>query len=169
MPRHQHQPGEEPPVAPAQIRGAYALPATYGATCIVLQVRSEKWLHAWWTINDNDFKRAGFALGGINGAARVILRVHNLGSHGPSPTEAMPWWYVAVNPGAGRWFFQVPSADCRYKVEIGLLGDSGGFEPMASSNIARTPRIHPGSSRARLNLSWSGSLNISRQGVIRNE
>jgi hypothetical protein len=131
------------PRAPSRsLEEAFAIPAGYGETVLVLMVRDPWWVHAYWEVT-----------GGVERAARSqlqpeevaglqsVLRVYDV-----TETEGAPaarWFDIPLSGLATNWYIHVNAPNRSFVVELGLLTGAGRFLPLVRSNPVTTPRDGP--------------------------
>jgi hypothetical protein len=121
-------------------REATELPAGYGRTQLTLMEVDPHRVHAFWEVTRADREAAKRRLN--SGAARApwVLRVHEATPPGSGRPHAPRHFDVPVDLAPGNWYVDVPTDGCVYEAELGLITDSGRFEPACKSNAVRVPR-----------------------------
>lgn len=106
---------------------------------IVALARDPRHLYVYWETNPGLAEKARQALGGKGWEKlRWTLRVHDV--TGVEPENASRVFDVAVERGSGSAYVDVGRPDSEYIVSIGIMDDEGGFEAVAVSGRAMTPR-----------------------------
>jgi hypothetical protein len=108
------------------------LPADYGETRIVVQVRDPHWAHAYWQIPRSELKRLELDVGIFEFAhSHFVLRVHNV-SDGYTQE-------FRLSDNARSHYFYLEKADTVYQAELGLQSPTEGYSFIALSNLIQTP------------------------------
>ena len=116
----------------------YGLPEKYGQDRIVAMTRDPYWVCTYWEITEETLVRALQGLGKEQSNARRILRVYVVDDRKNRPERIL--FDVTLTPEARNWYINVGGPGRAYRVDIGLLTESGKFVCLASSNIVSTPR-----------------------------
>ncbi len=121
------------------------LPEDYGVSRLVLLIRDPWWIHAYWRLagHDREFLRTR-----LREERRLVLRVEE------TPESAAPGRHMdfAIEASNGNWYIDVQFANRVYQAVIGLVDQSGGFEPFLVSNAVRTP---PDTLSDELDAEWA--------------
>ena len=118
------------PVAENDLTGD--LPADYGETRIVVQVRDPHWAHAYWQIPRSEIKRLERSVGIFEFAhSHFVLRVHNV-------TDGFTQEF-SLSEHARSYYFYLEKASTVYQAELGLQSPSEGYSFIALSNLIQTP------------------------------
>ncbi|MEW6709763.1 MAG: DUF4912 domain-containing protein, partial [Candidatus Riflebacteria bacterium] len=118
------------PVAEEDLTGD--LPADYGETRIVVQVRDPHWAHAYWQIPRAELKRLEMSVGIFEFAhSHFVLRVHNV-SDGFTQE-------FSLSEHARSYYFYLEKANTVYQAELGLQSPTEGYTFIALSNLVQTP------------------------------
>ncbi len=108
------------------------LPADYGETKIVVQVRDPHWAHAYWQIPKSELKRLELGVGIFEFAhSYFVLRVHNV-------TEGFTHDFK-LSENARSHYFYLNKANTVYQAELGLVSPTEGYTFIALSNLVQTP------------------------------
>ncbi|GAB4268015.1 MAG: hypothetical protein Kow0029_03000 [Candidatus Rifleibacteriota bacterium] len=108
------------------------LPADYGETRIVVQVRDPHWAHAYWQIPRSVLKRLEMDLGIFEFAhSHFVLRVHNV-------TDGFSQEFK-LSEFARSHYFYLEKPNTVYQVELGLQSPTEGYTFIALSNMIQTP------------------------------
>ncbi len=118
------------PVAEEDLTGD--LPADYGETRVVVQVRDPHWAHAYWQIPRAELKRLEMSVGIFEFAhSHFVLRVHNV-------TDGFTQEF-SLSEHARSYYFYLEKANTVYQAELGLQSPTEGYTFIALSNLVQTP------------------------------
>lgn len=120
---------------------ACQVPAGYGETRIVLQVRDPFWMHAYWEISRETALDLARELGESLSSSRLTLRVNDMTNRDGADSGRQI--AIDVHPFADNWYINVCEPDRSYCVDLGLTSGSDQFRFIARSNVVRTPRVGP--------------------------
>ena len=121
----------------------YELPAEYGDTRIVIQVRDPYWLHSYWEINEDKINSVRLDLGTQLNSARRILRVYDITNVTFDGGNANKYFDININDYATSWYINPQEASRSFCVDIGYLLTDGRFIMLARSNCVRMPGDGP--------------------------
>lgn len=108
------------------------LPADYGETRIVVQVRDPHWAHAYWQIPRSELKKLEMHVGIFEFAhSHFTLRVHNV-------TDGFTQEF-ALGENTRSYYFYLEKANTVYQAELGLQSPTEGYTFIALSNLVQTP------------------------------
>ncbi len=108
------------------------LPADYGETRIVVQVRDPHWAHAYWQIPRSELKKLEMHVGIFEFAhSHFSLRVHNV-------TDGFTQEF-ALGENTRSYYFYLEKANTVYQAELGLQSPTEGYTFIALSNLVQTP------------------------------
>jgi len=120
---------------------ACQVPAGYGETRIVLQVRDPFWMHAYWEISQETALDLACELGERLTSSRLTLRVNDTTMcDGADFAKRVA---IDVHPFANNWYINVCEPDRSYCVDLGLTSGADQFRLIARSNVVHTPRVRP--------------------------
>ena len=120
---------------------ACQVPAGYGETRIVLQVRDPFWMHAYWEISQETALDLACELGERLTSSRLTLRVNDTTMcDGADFAKRVA---IDVHPFANNWYINVCEPDRSYCVDLGLTSGADQFRLIARSNVVHTPRVGP--------------------------
>lgn len=118
------------PIAEEDLTGD--LPADYGETRIVVQVRDPHWAHAYWQIPRAELKRLEMDVGIFEFAhSHFVLKVHNV-------TDGFTQEFSLSEHARSHYFF-LENANTVYQAELGLHSPTEGYTFIALSNLIQTP------------------------------
>lgn len=118
------------PIAEEDLTGD--LPADYGETRIVVQVRDPHWAHAYWQIPRAELKRLEMDVGIFEYAhSHFVLKVHNV-------TDGFTQEF-SLSEHARSHYFYLENANTVYQAELGLHSPTEGYTFIALSNLIQTP------------------------------
>ncbi|HHV63108.1 MAG TPA: DUF4912 domain-containing protein [Firmicutes bacterium] len=119
----------------------YELPAGYGETKLVLQVRDPYWMHAYWEISEETIRDIQRMLGPLNwNEAQRALRVHDITGIDFNGANAHYSFDIPINNVANNWYINVERPNRRYCVDLGVKNEAGDFILITRSNPVHTPR-----------------------------
>lgn len=113
------------------------LPEGYGETRIVTMVRDPYWLFAYWEISHSKRQELGL-LGNHN--RPMLLRVYDVTDILFNGFNAHSSFDIEINDMANNWYIKVPEPNRSYCVDLATYNEAGGFQLIARSNSALTPR-----------------------------
>jgi hypothetical protein len=121
----------------------YSLPTAYGVDRIVLLVKDPWWLYAYWEIQPGTERSVrGQLLPQEVAGLQTTLRVADVtGCDAGQPPHRT--FDIILSGLANSWYIHVGEPDHAYRVDIGILANSGRFLPLARSNTVCTPRFSP--------------------------
>lgn len=103
------------------------LPATYLEDTLFLVARDPRWLFAYWDFDWTKFPAAAMR----GGHAQYFLKITK--ANGVQET------IVEITPEARNWYVPVSSPDALYFAELGFFARDGGWVPIITSGVAKTP------------------------------
>lgn len=119
------------------------LPADYGKSKMVLQVRDPWWIHAYWELAADTLNGFRQRLGSAFYAAKRILRVYDVSNIIFDGTNAHRSFDVEIGPDANNWYIDTGGPGRSWCVDLGLLLPDGSFVTMLRSNTVITPLDGP--------------------------
>ncbi len=131
--------GPAPVAADVKNRRLYELPAGYGDTRIVIQVRDPYWMHAYWEISEDRMNALRRDLGHYIHNARRILRVYDVTNLFFDGSNANKYFDIDINDHANSWYINGQEAGRSFCVDIGYLLDDERFIMIARSNCLKMP------------------------------
>jgi len=115
------------------------LPEQYGLDKIVLQVRDQRWIHAYWEVSGltydklrNDFKDEFYR-------AKRVLRVYDVSQIIFNGNNAHSFFDIQINEYASNWYIDTITPGRSWCVDLGLLLPDGRFITIVRSNTVHTP------------------------------
>ncbi|NPV53999.1 MAG: DUF4912 domain-containing protein [Firmicutes bacterium] len=119
----------------------YELPAGYGETKLVLQVRDPYWMHAYWEVSEETIRDIQGVLGPLAWEeAQRTLRVHDITDIDFDGTNSLYSFEIPINNVANNWYINVERPNRRYCVDLGVKNETGDFILITRSNPVHTPR-----------------------------
>ena len=131
--------GQAPVSAKVKERRRYELPAGYGDTRIIIQVRDPYWMHAYWEINEDKMNSVRRDLGPHMHDARRILRVYDITDVIFDGSNANKYFDIDINDYASSWYVNGGEAGRSFCLDIGYLLANGRFIMIARSNCISMP------------------------------
>ena len=131
--------GPAPVPAKVKERQLYELPAGYGDTRIVIQVRDPYWMHAYWEISEDKMNSVRRDLGPHMHDARRILRVYDITEVIFDGSNANKYFDLDINDYANNWYINGGEAGRSFCLDIGYLLTDGRFIMIARSNSISMP------------------------------
>jgi hypothetical protein len=108
------------------------LPADYGETKIVVQIRDPHWAHAYWQIPRSEFRKLELDVGIFEFAhSHFVLKLHNV-------TDGFTKEFD-ISENARSHYFYLEKSNTVYQVELGLSCPTEGYCFVALSNLVQTP------------------------------
>ncbi|MCG2712200.1 MAG: DUF4912 domain-containing protein [Candidatus Omnitrophica bacterium] len=120
-------------------RQLYELPAGYGDTRIIIQIRDPYWMHAYWEINEDKMNSVRRDLGRHMQDAKRILRVYDVTHVAFDGSNANKYFDIDINDNASSWYINGGESGRSFCVDIGYLLADGRFIMIARSNCIRMP------------------------------
>jgi len=111
----------------------------YGEDRIVLQVRDQRWIHAYWEVVHSTYDRLKSELKEEFPRARRILRVYDVSQVIFNGTNAHSFFDIQINDYASSWYIDTVNPGRSWCVELGLLLPDGKFIMIVRSNTVSTP------------------------------
>jgi hypothetical protein len=106
---------------------------------VVLMVRDPFWLHACWELTRQTVERAKAAMAEHWHTAQPILRLYDVEIGATTNTSERIARDIPIHGGVTNWYIDVANPPRGYRVDIGYLGASGKYYPLAKSNSVSTP------------------------------
>ncbi|MCP4649311.1 MAG: DUF4912 domain-containing protein [PVC group bacterium] len=128
-----------------QERDTYELPAEYGDTRIVIQVRDPYWIYSYWEINADKWAGLRQEFGDVLNSAKRMLRIYDITGVIFNGNNFNSFFDIEINDCASTWYINVGTPGRSYCVDIGLLLSDGKFITLARSNCVTTPLDGPSS------------------------
>ena len=116
---------------------ALPVPRRYNQTRITFLARDPHWAFAFWELDDHDVSRVQKA-----DPDKMVLRVHDVEAPPGDGSRSGFSFDIPVRLEDSSWYIYLPSHDCSYVVEVGMLS-AGRYACLARSNTIRTPREAP--------------------------
>ncbi|MGM0599150.1 MAG: DUF4912 domain-containing protein [Candidatus Rifleibacteriota bacterium] len=108
------------------------LPADYGETKIVVQIRDPHWAHAYWQIPRSEYRKLEQDVGIFEFAhSHFVLKLHNVSDGFTREFD--------ISEHARSHYFYLEKSDTVYQVELGLSCPTEGYCFVALSNLVQTP------------------------------
>jgi len=128
------------------------LSRTHGVDRCRIMARDPYWLHAYWEVTDESLSRGQESLQD-SGRYKRILRVHSIPSAIPAADSQPPGFFdIELEEHSSSWYIHVGIPNRDYRVDVGLLAETGLFFPLASSNRVTTP---PDQMSSDVDRDWS--------------
>ncbi len=115
------------------------LPASYGATRLILLPVEPYLVHVCWEISPEDAKRLNRSMATRLRPPVAVLRFHDVTGSDSSDQNAASFFDVPIDLRAGNWYVHLWSPGRSYFVEMGLRTADTRFFPIARSNSADLP------------------------------
>ncbi len=131
--------GPAPVSTKVKERQLYELPAGYGDTRIVVQVRDPYWMHAYWEISESKMNSVRRELGPHMHDARRVLRVYDITKVIFDGSNANKFFDIDIDDHASSWYVNGGEAGRSFCLDIGYLLADGRFVMIARSNCISMP------------------------------
>jgi len=132
------------PEAPAAVGGEWEeLPDIVEETEVVLLAVNPYLVHVYWGIAPHDLEELGRVFSRLGPRAQPVLRFYDIPQVDFDGANAPGWFEVEIDLQARNWYVHLESPAKTYCVALGLRTEGDGFQCLARSNVAETPRAWP--------------------------
>jgi hypothetical protein len=121
------------------------LPAQYGQDKIVLQVRDQRWIHAYWEVTWNTIDRLKERLGNTFFSAKWALRVYDVTHIIFDGKNAHNFLDIDITSVVNNWYIDTNGPGRSWCVDLGLKLANGEFITIVRSNTVFMPLEGPSS------------------------
>lgn len=123
--------------------GIADFPEKYDKDIIILQVRDPWWLHTYWEVRDNTYKKLKNELGNLFDSAKRVLRVYDVSYINFNGSNAHRFFDIELTHNATNWYIDTAGPGRSWCVDIGLRLSDGRFITICRSNTVTTPLDGP--------------------------